>query len=643
MPSGEHNKELYCVSGAKLQHILRPFEGFLPKIVLDKMRDKRRKEAIFAQGFFHPLRLMKALQHLNKYFAKYRFKLLMGVLITIIARVFSLVMPPYVNKSIQAVEQYVQQPKGSESAIEMVLLQYIGIIIGAALLSGFFTFLMRQTIINVSRYIEADLKNEVFKHYMRLHQSFYKNNRTGDLMSRISEDVSEVRMYVGPAIMYGIQTLTLFVCLVPLMFLKDAKLAAYTLLPLPVLSVLIYFISRVIHKRSAQVQQFLSALSTFTQETFSGISVIKAYGIEKSVHRELADLAEEGRDKSMALAKVNAWFFPMMLLLIGVSNLFVIYIGGRQYIQGEIDSIGIILEFIIYVNMLTWPVATVGWLTSIIQRAEASQQRINDFLHTVPAIVNQASTTQPIRGAISFKNVSFTYPETGIKAIDNLSFEVTPGMSLAIIGKTGSGKSTIIELITRMYDVDSGVIEIDGIPIQSHDLISLRRSMGVVPQDSFLFSDTIYNNIAFGADDPTQEAVIQAAKWAVVHQNIEGFQKGYDTVLGERGITLSGGQKQRVSIARALVKSPEIFLLDDCLSAVDTETEEKILQNLHLVAQNKTSIIVSHRASAAQGADLILVIDHGYCVQQGTHEALLQEEGFYKSLYEGQLQKKELN
>jgi len=567
----------------------------------------------------------------------------MGVLITIIARVFSLVMPPYVNKSIQAVEQYVQQPKGSESAIEMVLLQYIGIIIGAALLSGFFTFLMRQTIINVSRYIEADLKNEVFKHYMRLHQSFYKNNRTGDLMSRISEDVSEVRMYVGPAIMYGIQTLTLFVCLVPLMFLKDAKLAAYTLLPLPVLSVLIYFISRVIHKRSAQVQQFLSALSTFTQETFSGISVIKAYGIEKSVHRELADLAEEGRDKSMALAKVNAWFFPMMLLLIGVSNLFVIYIGGRQYIQGEIDSIGIILEFIIYVNMLTWPVATVGWLTSIIQRAEASQQRINDFLHTVPAIVNQASTTQPIRGAISFKNVSFTYPETGIKAIDNLSFEVTPGMSLAIIGKTGSGKSTIIELITRMYDVDSGVIEIDGIPIQSHDLISLRRSMGVVPQDSFLFSDTIYNNIAFGADDPTQEAVIQAAKWAVVHQNIEGFQKGYDTVLGERGITLSGGQKQRVSIARALVKSPEIFLLDDCLSAVDTETEEKILQNLHLVAQNKTSIIVSHRASAAQGADLILVIDHGYCVQQGTHEALLQEEGFYKSLYEGQLQKKELN
>ena len=517
------------------------------------------------------------------------------------------------------------------------------IIVGAALMSGFFTFLMRQTIINVSRYIEGDLKNEVFKHYMRLHQSFYKNNRTGDLMSRISEDVSEVRMYVGPAIMYGIQTLTLFACLVPLMFLKDAKLATYTLLPLPVLSVLIYFISRVIHKRSAQVQQFLAALSTFTQETFSGISVIKAYGIEKSVRQELSDLAEEGKEKSMALAKVNAWFFPMMLLLIGVSNLFVVYIGGRQYIQGEIESIGIILEFIIYVNMLTWPVATVGWLTSIIQRAEASQQRINDFLHTEPAIVNQAKHTAPISGAISFKNVSFTYPETGIKAIDNLSFEVTPGMSLAIIGKTGSGKSTLIELITRMYDVDSGVIEIDGIPIQEHDLTSLRRSMGVVPQDSFLFSDTIYNNIAFGADDPTEETVVQAAKWAAVHQNIEGFQKGYDTLLGERGITLSGGQKQRVSIARALVKSPQIYLLDDCLSAVDTETEEKILQNLQEVAQNKTSIIVSHRASAAQGADLILVIDHGRCVQQGTHESLLQEEGFYKSLYEGQLQKKELD
>ncbi|MEY3600260.1 MAG: hypothetical protein RLZZ463_1037, partial [Bacteroidota bacterium] len=334
---------------------------------------------------------------------------------------------------------------------------------------------------------------------------------------------------------------------------------------------------------------------------------------------------------------------PMMLLLIGVSNLFVVYIGGRQYIQGEIESIGIILEFIIYVNMLTWPVATVGWLTSIIQRAEASQQRINDFLHTEPAIVNQAKHTAPISGAISFKNVSFTYPETGIKAIDNLSFEVTPGMSLAIIGKTGSGKSTLIELITRMYDVDSGVIEIDGIPIQEHDLTSLRRSMGVVPQDSFLFSDTIYNNIAFGADDPTEETVVQAAKWAAVHQNIEGFQKGYNTLLGERGITLSGGQKQRVSIARALVKSPQIYLLDDCLSAVDTETEEKILQNLQKVAQNKTSIIVSHRASAAQGADLILVIDHGRCVQQGTHESLLQEEGFYKSLYEGQLQKKELD
>ncbi len=583
---------------------------------------------------------MKELKHLNKYFKKYWLKLLVGVLITIIARIFSLVMPSYVKKSIEVIEGFAADTIQETEAREL-LLQYILIILATALLSGLFTFLMRQTIINVSRYIEYDLKNEVFDHYQRLSLNFYKKNRTGDLMNRISEDVNQVRMYAGPAIMYGMNALTLFACLIPLMFIKAPTIALYTIAPFPILSFLIYKISKIIHRRSTKVQEFLSKFSTFTQESFSGVAVIKAYGLEPKIHDEATDLAIEGKTKSINLAKVDAWFFPLMILMIGISNIFVIYIGGLQYMNGEIESIGIIAEFILYVNMLTWPVAIVGWLTSIVQRAEASQARINMFLKEEPEIQNQVVEKTPIQGKIRFDNVSFTYEDTEITALQNLSFTINKGETVAILGKTGSGKSTVLELITRLYDVSSGAVLIDDVPIRELNLTSLREGIGTVPQDAFLFSDTIRNNIKFGKNEATDEDVVSKAKDAVVHENIIGFSKSYDTVLGERGITLSGGQKQRVSIARALLKDPNIYLFDDCLSAVDTETEEEILNNLKKASQNKTTLIVSHRVSSAKNADQILVLEDGKLIQQGTHDELNAIDGYYQELYRNQLSEKE--
>ncbi|MEO9481596.1 MAG: ABC transporter ATP-binding protein [Maribacter dokdonensis] len=582
---------------------------------------------------------MKELKHLNKYFKKYWFKLFLGIIITIIARLFQLIMPSYVNNSITVVEQYIKTEIEKSTAQEL-LMEYILIIVGAAILSGFFTFLMRQLIINISRYIEYDLKNEIFDHYQKLSLNFYKKNRTGDLMNRISEDVNEVRMYAGPAIMYGIQTLTLFACLIPLMFIKAPTLAAYTLLPLPFLSVLIYQISKVIHKRSTIVQQYLSTLSTFTQEIFSGVSVIKAYALEPQTNSDLTKLAIEGKEKSVSLAKVNAWFFPLMILLIGISNILVIYIGGKQYLAGEIE-VGLIAEFILYVNMLTWPVAIVGWLTSIVQRAAASQKRINEFLNQELEIKNNPTNTLTIKGKIEFKNVDFTYQDTNINAIKDLSFTINEGETTAIIGKTGSGKSTILDLVARLYDTSSGEILIDDEPIKNVDLTNLRESIGAVPQDAFLFSDSIKNNIKFGKENATDEEIIDIAKDAVVHENIMGFSKKYDTILGERGITLSGGQKQRVSIARALIKKPQIYLFDDCLSAVDTETEEEILNNLKKASKNRTTLIVSHRVSSAKNADKILVLDDGRLIQEGTHDDLNSQEGYYKDLYHKQLSEKE--
>ena len=583
---------------------------------------------------------MKELKYINKYFKKYAVQLLLGIFITIVARVFSLVTPSYVKKSIEVLERY-GGDLISKSEAKEILLQHILIIIGTALLAALFTFLMRQTIIKVSRFIEYDLKNEVFDHYQLLSLNFYKKNRTGDLMNRISEDVSEVRNYAGPALMYGINTITLFATIVPLMFMTAPKLAVYTLLPLPILSVLIYKISKVIHKRSTIVQQYLSKLSTFTQESFSGISVIKAYSLENKINNELTDLAIEGKNKSMDLAKVNAWFFPLMVLLIGISTIFVIYIGGQQYINGEITSIGVILEFVIYVNMLTWPVAVIGWLTSIVQRAEASQKRINEFLSITPSIKNDVLEDTPLNGKIEFRNVTFTYEDTEITALKNISFTIAKGDTVAIIGKTGSGKSTILDLVARLYDVSSGEILLDDVPIKKLNLNSIRTEIGAVPQDAFLFSDTIKSNIKFGKENATDEEIIAVAKKAVVHKNIMGFNKKYDTILGERGITLSGGQKQRVSIARALLKDPKIYLFDDCLSAVDTETEEKILNNLKNASKDKTTLIVSHRVSSAKNADKIIILKEGEILQIGTHNSLIEVDGYYKDLYHAQLIDKE--
>ena len=579
---------------------------------------------------------MKELQHLNKYFLKYKTNLIAGVIITIIARMFLLFTPRYVKKVFIVIEQYFANSISTE-VFKAELLEAIIYIVGAAFIGGVLTFFMRQYIINVSRYIEFDLKNEIYEQYQKLSLNFYKKNRTGDLMNRISEDVSRVRMYAGPAIMYSINTITLFVIALIYMFKESPSLTLYTVMPLPILSVVIYKLSKEIHKRSTIVQEYLSKLSSFTQESFSGISVIKAYGIETQTALNFETLAAESKEKQISLARVQAWFFPMMVLLIGASNLIVIYIGGMQYINGEIESLGTIAEFIIYVNLLTWPVATVGWVTSIVQQAEASQKRINHFLKIEPEIKNTVEAETEINGNITFKNVSFTYDDTNIQALNNVSFDIKEGETLAILGKTGSGKSTILDLIGRLYDIDSGSILINNKEISQLNLNNLRDNMGYVPQEAFLFSDSLKNNIKFGKENATDEEVIQAAKNAQVHKNITKFSKGYDTVLGERGITLSGGQKQRVSIARAIIKSPKILLFDDCLSAVDTETEEKILKSLYKITQGKTTVIVSHRVSSAKNADKIIILDEGKIVQQGTHDTLIETEGYYKHLYLKQL------
>ncbi|MGA1227017.1 MAG: ABC transporter ATP-binding protein [Tamlana sp.] len=579
---------------------------------------------------------MKELQHLNKYFLKYKTHLLLGIVITIAARLFLLYTPRYVKQIFIVIETYFDGTI-TKDVFKAELLEAIIYIVVAALIGALLTFFMRQTIINVSRYIEYDLKNEVYEQYQKLSLNFYKQNRTGDLMNRITEDVSRVRMYAGPAIMYSINTVTLIIMVLIYMYSASPKLTLYTVLPLPILSVIIYKLSREIHNRSTIVQQYLSKLSTFTQESFSGISVIKAYGIEPQTSANFKMLATESKVKQIDLAKIQAWFFPMMILLIGTSNLVVIYIGGMQYINGEISSIGTIAEFLMYVNMLTWPVATVGWVTSIVQQAEASQKRINEFLKIEPDIKNTIDTNTKIVGDVVFKNVSFTYDDTNIQALKNISFHVKEGETLAILGKTGSGKSTILDLIGRLYDIDEGSILINNNPINQLNLTDLRNSIGYVPQDAFLFSDTIKNNIRFGNQNATEDDVIDAAKNAQVHKNIIKFKNGYDTILGERGITLSGGQKQRISIARAIIKSPKILLLDDCLSAVDTETEEKILKNLNKISQGKTSIIVSHRVSSAKNADKIIVLDNGEIVQEGTHETLINVDGYYKHLYLKQL------
>lgn len=584
---------------------------------------------------------MKELRHINKYFHKYRYRLIVGIIITIAAKIFTIYTPRFLGASINVIASKVNG-EISDDIFQKELAFNILLLLGAAVIAGLFTFLMRQTIINVSRLIEYDLKNEIYQQYQRLSLSFYKSNRTGDLMNRITEDVSRVRDYAGPGLMYSINMISLFVVALFYMFSTAPKLTLYTILPLPVLSVLIYYISAIIHKKSTIVQEELSALSAYTQEAFSGISVIKAYAIEPKTQAGFNQLSVSNREKQIDLAKVRALFFPLMILLIGISNILVIYIGGNQYINGEITEIGTIAEFIIYVNMLTWPVATLGWVTSLVQQAEASQKRINEFLKQDPEIKNQNPDHSLLDGEITFENVQFTYSDTNIKALKGISFSVNKGETLAIMGKTGSGKSTILDLIGRLYDIESGTIAIDGTDIKNLNLYDLRDQIGYVPQEAFLFSDTIENNIRFGKEDATTDEIISAAKSADVHKNIVKFKKGYQTILGERGITLSGGQKQRVSIARALIKDPKIFLFDDCLSAVDTETEEKILKSLFKVSKGKTTIIVTHRISSAKNADKIIVLEDGNIIQYGSHDSLLETEGYYRNMFENQISKKDL-
>ena len=582
---------------------------------------------------------MGELKYLNKFFYDYRSKIIIGIIITIIARIFALVAPNLIGNSITLIEQYTLNNSVELGYLKEQLLKNIIFIILSALIAGLFTFIMRQTLINVSRFIEYDLKNEIFQKYQELNVKFYKNNRVGDLMNRISEDVSKVRMYVGPALMYTINTISLFVIIITYMISIDPKLTMYTIIPLPILSILIYKLSRQINIKSKRVQESLSKLTTFSQESFSGISIIKSNTIEDKVNDFMIEFSSETKDKSVDLAKFQSWFFPMMLLLIGCSNILVIFIGGNQYINGEIN-LGVLAEFIIYVNMLTWPVATVGWVTSIVQQAEASQKRINEFLSEKNEIISLNQNDYKIKGELEFKRVSLKYPETNIEALSEIDFKINTGQSLGIIGSVGSGKSTVLELIVRNYDPDSGKILIDNKNLKDHNIEVIRRDIGYVPQTTFVFSDTSYNNINFGNINSKAEDIQYYSKIACIHDDIMSFPKKYASMLGERGINLSGGQKQRLAIARALIKKPQILILDDSLSALDTETEHNVITNLKKEIKDITKIIVSHRISTIEKCDLILVLNSGKVIEYGTHKKLCEINGYYKETYDKQKTKK---
>ncbi|HAA10734.1 MAG TPA: ABC transporter [Cytophagales bacterium] len=592
---------------------------------------------------------MKDLAHLNKYLLKYKFHLILGIVFIAISNVFAIVPAQVVRHAFDLVAENIRlyQLFGEGDLQDRMygqfasaILIYGGLILALALLRGVFLFFTRQTIIVMSRLIEYDLKNEIYQHYQSLPLGFYRRNNTGDLMNRISEDVSKVRMYLGPAIMYGLNLITLFLMVIPFMFSVNSRLTLFALLPLPVLSLSIYFVNNIINKRSIAIQEKLSGLSTFVQESFSGIRVLKAFVREEDSGEKFSEASNEYKNRYMKLVSVQSLFFPLIMLLIGLSVILTIYVGGTEVMKGAITT-GNIAEFIIYVNLLVWPVTSLGWISSIIQQAAASQKRINEFLEEQTNIVSQKELEKDLKGHLIFDGVGFVYPDSGIQALDNISFEVKPGESLAIIGTTGSGKTTIANLILRLYDVAEGQIQVDGEPIQDYSLENLRSQVGYVPQDVFLFSDSIRNNIAFGKADLTEEQMIQAAKDADVYENIIEFPESFATRVGERGITLSGGQKQRVSIARAIVKNPSIMILDDSLSAVDTKTENAILNSLKRIMENRTSIIISHRVSSAKLADKILVLDDGKIVEQGTNESLLAANGVYKELYEKQLKAEE--
>lgn len=616
---------------------------------------------------------MKELGYLNQYIFKYKWMMLLGVVFIIISNLFAVISPKIIQQAFDitfnAKTSLSSMDGASETAFSvsnvlsefyaitginnpfnesitnendlLTKVSHVIILLAIAYLliaffKGIFSFFTRQTIIIVSRRIEFDLKNKIYEHYQKLDQSFYKNNRTGDLMNRISEDVSRVRMYLGPAIMYTFNLTTLVILAIGFMLKVNVTLTLYALLPLPILSVTIYYVSSFINKRSEKVQEQLSTLSSNSQESFSGIRVIKSFSKEKS-SEELFELeCEEFKNRSMRLVKVNALFFPVMVILIGLSTIFTIYIGSLQEINGEI-TVGNIPEFVIYINMLTWPFAATGWVTSLVQRAAASQKRINEFLKTEPSIISSREEKVDIKGNIQFYNVDFKYENSGIQALKDVSLSIKAGETIGIIGRTGSGKSTLAAMIARFYDPDSGFIQIDGNDLSIIDLYNYRKNLGYVSQEDFLFSDTIENNISFSSDNISQERIIEAAKMADVHDNIEETILGYKTILGEKGINLSGGQKQRISIARAIISEPTILIFDDCLSALDTETEEHVLRNLNAINKEQTKIFISHRVSTIRNADKIFVLEHGEIVEEGSHKELLEKGKIYSELFEQQL------
>jgi ATP-binding cassette subfamily B protein len=593
---------------------------------------------------------MKELYSLNKYLYKYRFRMLLGVIFIVLSNWFGVFPAQVIRLAFDLVKeqlsiyQYLngfnRQELFYKTFINIVFL--FGIIVFlVAVIKGIFMFFMRQTIIVVSRLVEYDLKNEIYHKYQTLNLGFYRRNNTGDLMNRVSEDVGRVRMYIGPAIMYTLNLIVLFILVISTMLSVNPKLTLYAVLPMPFLFLSIYYVQNIINQKSERIQAQLSTLSNTIQESFSGIRVIKAYVRENEMKDKFNAESADYLQKTMGLVNTQAVFFPTVLTLVGISTLLTIYIGGQEVINGTITA-GNIAEFIVYVNMLTWPVTSVGWVTSLVQRASASQKRINEFVQLVPEIkVEDNQTIHDINGEIEFKNVSFQYPDTGIKALKNVSFKIFSGQTMAIIGKTGAGKSTMANLLFRMYDVNEGEILVDGLNIKIHQLAHLREQMSMVPQEVFLFSDTIKNNIAFGTSNVSTEQIEMAARYAAVYENIIQFDKGFETMVGERGITLSGGQKQRISIARAILKDPKVLVFDDALSAVDTKTEEAILTKLKTIMNQRTSILISHRISTVKDADLILYLDNGEIVEQGTHAELLSLGNAYAELYQKQLLEEE--
>lgn len=587
---------------------------------------------------------MRELAYLNKYLFKYRGLLALGILFTIISNIFGIIPAQIVRHALELVEFNVDQHflyagSGIQTLTYKSLtfgITVLGVlIILMAIIKGVFLFAVRQTIIVMSRHVEYDLKNEIYAHYQKLPLAFFKKNTTGDLMARVSEDVSKVRMYLGPAIMYLLNMFVLVVLVVGYMFSVNTTLTWWVLLPLPFLSLSIFIVSSVINKRSERIQKSLSNLSTNAQETYSGIRVVKSFAAEEEFFKKFEEESLRYQYDSMKLVRVDSLFHPLMIFLIGLSTIICIYVGGLEIIKGNI-TVGVITEFIMYVYMLTWPMAALGWTSGQIQRAAASQKRINEFLNTKNDIVSHKDIELDIKGQIVFDKVSFKYPDTGILALDKISFTINPGDSVAIIGSTASGKSTLANLILRLYDVTDGQILIDGVPLKDLDIPYYRHQIGYVPQEVFLFSDSISNNIQFGKEDATEDEIHHAARLSVVHDNIMGFEEGFATRVGERGVTLSGGQKQRVSIARALVRKPQILILDDSLSAVDTLTEDKILENLAQTMEGKTTILISHRVSNAKLASKILLMDEGQIVESGTHQELMEKGGLYADLYEKQ-------